>query len=174
MSNNPKIYIKDVKTYPNGKSKIDLENEILKLYKEVPDVKKYFQRILNPPNITSLEAEIEGYLKDQFVDKFNGNPKFRKILQKLNEGEKCGISPQKIIEFMLSIVDMSLDRTMEWSLEESFFDRLDSMFNRACKKITDLNLQTQFEQRCKDIITKCDVGYGLYDEFVWLFNKYFP
>ena len=173
-----KLNVPELRKYLSAKENKELADEIVELVKVFPDVKGYYASKLNPSSEGEILEKYKKIIRNEFYpDK--GFPKWRYSVAKkaISDFMKISNNPKNIADLMLVYVEAGVDCTMAYGdIDEKFYYRMETMFDRAAAYISKNNLKEEFQKRCKDIMEEPSgkVGWGFSESLSETYDEYFP
>ncbi len=157
-------------------TKEQLIEEIAVLFTKFDIVQKHFLLKLQPPDDSSVLDEYKARVTKAMLPKStHGEPKVQVARQLISEYRKISVSESSLIDLMLVYVECGVEFLHNLGdYKESFYDSLQSMFEATLKLIQKNNLESDFVDRCQQVVVKCNnTGYGFEDEMAFLLKEYF-
>jgi hypothetical protein len=76
---------------------------------------------------------------------------------------------------MLYYVEMGVQFTNTYGdIDEAFYNSMESMYQSAVKHIVKHEMEAQFEERCRRIVSETsDIGWGFHDQLSDIYEEHF-
>jgi hypothetical protein len=170
-----KLYLADLKKYLRNKSKEQLVDDIVALFKSFQIVQEYYAPKLNPANDRDILEKYRKIIKDQFYPE-RGFPKLKYSVARkaITDYQKLSDNHYHIADLMLSYVEYGIMITNEFGdIDEQFYDSMESMFEKCLKYINRYQLKDSFKSRCGKAVADCDgIGWGFADGIADIYGTY--
>jgi hypothetical protein len=171
-----KLYISDLKKYLHDKSKDQLTNEIVGIFKLFPIVQDYYTSKLSPNNNQDIFEKYQKIIKKQFYPD-RGFPKLKYSVanKAIRDYQKISNDSHNIADLMLSYVEYGIMCTNSYGdIDEQFYNAMEGMFEKCLKHIKKHHLQDAFRSRCQEAVKSCnDIGWGFGDTMADIYGDYF-
>ncbi|OFX18321.1 MAG: hypothetical protein A2033_00605 [Bacteroidetes bacterium GWA2_31_9] len=160
---------KDLKIYLKGLKKIQLEDQIIDLYKRFKDVKSYYDFAFNPKEDKLLEECKFKIKKEYFPENGRKSKARRSVAHKyIRKFIQLGVDEKIIADIMLFNVEIAQAFSIEkYIKQESFYISLLKSFEEAVIFIGEKGLIPDFQTRIEKIalFTK-EQNWFNYNQFV--------
>lgn len=171
-----KLYVSDLKKYLRDKSKDQLVDEIVGIFKLFPIVQDYYSSKLSPDNDQVIFEKYRKIIKKQFYPD-RGFPKLKYSIanKALRDYQNVSDNSHNIADLMLSYVEYGIMCTDDYGdIDEQFYINMENMFEKCLKYAKKHHLQDAFQSRCQKAIKSCDnIGWGFGDSMVDIYEQYF-
>ncbi len=170
------ITISKLKKELSGKSEKELTDEIVNLFKKIPQVKEYYTVALCAEGEEHVLDKYKNIITHEFFPK-RGYGKARLSVAKkaINDFKKISDKPQLIIDIMLHYVEEGVDYTAQYGdINASFYDSMGKMFEDALKLAEKHNKLAPFQEKCEEIVNEACDGWGFKDELSFTYDNSFP
>lgn len=171
-----KIHLKDLKQYLNQKSKEELINEISDLFGEFENVKDYYATKINPDNAKQVLQKYKDIIKKEFFPSRGfGKARLSVARNAISDFKKVTNSKKELADIMIFYVEIGVEYTNTYGdIDESFYNSMENMYEKALKYIFDQGLQEQFIDRCEKIVKDTSgIGWGFHDTLGDMYYEYF-
>lgn len=155
------------------KSKQELIQEILELYKKFTAVKEYYQA-----QDGDIEVVLEKYkdlIKKEFVNGYiKGHPKARLSVARkaVQDFKKFSNNPEFIADIMLTFVESVSSFNTEFAPDsETFYTSPENMFEKTLEFIKNNELLALFEKRANCLVSRATEGWGHLDSIQEMYEK---
>lgn len=156
-------------------SKDQLIKHIIELDKRYKSVKEYHS-IFFHQNIEEMFTKLKKQIEDEFYP-LRGDPKMRLSVARkaITEAKKLGLPAETMADLMLFYVETGVAFTNDFGdINESFYNSMESMFEKALIFMKNEGLLQEFEKRSKDIAGKSgDIGWGFGDYINDLYYEFY-
>lgn len=156
---------KNLKKNLNQLRKEDLIKHIIELDKKYKSVQEYHSIFFNN-NIAEVLVKFKNQIEDEFYP-LRGNPKMRLSIARkaITEAKKLGLPAENMADLMLFYVETGVSFTNDYGdINESFYNSMESMFEKVLIFIQKESVLDVFKQRVKKIAQNSeDIGWGFSD-----------
>ncbi|MEM6700288.1 MAG: DUF6155 family protein [Bacteroidota bacterium] len=153
-----------------------LEQELIQLYKSVPEIKAYSAAKNMKPE--QIRKELEKYKKKIEAEFWTrgGNPRSpnnRNILQYIQAFEKMSKNPKDVIDLLVHRVEIATDFASQFGgMPDKDYDASYNAFDKAVKLMAEHNLVEHFRARCEDLIEADNIDYWYIEYLEEAFKEY--
>jgi hypothetical protein len=168
--------VSEIKNYLNKKSKQEIVNLVLKLYRSGPLNKEILHTEIRPENENIVKEKFKRIIRTEFFPE-KGDPKLRySILRRaITDFKKICKNRENIADLMIYYVENGVDFTNEYGdVDEEFYIKMENMFSEALQYIFANQLEDVFHKRCLQIkINSDDIGWGFSNAIKDLYYAYY-
>jgi len=170
-----KLTVTDLKKHLNSKSREELTNEIIGLYKKFSDIRDYYASTLSKDGMRDVLEKYKKIIKDEFFP-VRGFGKLRLAVARkaVNDFGKISNSNSDMADIMLFYVENGVEFTNAYGdINEQFYSSIETMYEAALKHICKSELVEDFYTRCEQIVSDTSgIGWGFHDTLGDLFGGY--
>ncbi len=159
------ITISHLKKVLSEKTEKELIEEIINLFKKIPQVKEYFTLAFSAEGEEYVLEKYKETITNEFFPK-RGYGKARLSVAKkaISDFKKISGNPPFIINIMLHYVDQGVNFTGQYGdIDEPFYNSMEKMFEEALKLAEKNSLLPFFQKNCEEIINGACEGWGFQD-----------
>lgn len=170
------ITVTELKNHLKSKSTDQLTNEIIDLFKNINQVKNYYNNRLSSSN-----EVLEKYKK--IIEKkimpsknfSNDGLHLAEAKKVISEFKKLTKNPFDIVDIMLFYVETGVILTKTYGdIDENFYNSMANMYKKTLEFINKNNLKEEFKTRCLLIVENTSgIGWGFHDDLSELFHEFF-
>lgn len=160
------VKINDIKKYLSCKSEKELIEQIIELAKISNDVKEYYLLKVKPDSEKELMEKYKAIIEKEFFPKRGMKfPSYSVLKKAVSDFKKVSKNLSNLADLMLTYVENGVEFTNTYGdIDETFYNNISGMFEKAVDLIIQNNLQDLFENRCKIIMENSrDIGWGFGD-----------
>lgn len=153
----------------------DRAKEIKKLYQLFPEIVEYYQAKLSNEGETELMNKYTLIIEREFrTYNIPGRARINIAKKAVSDFIKISTHSFNIAEIMIRYVEAGVKFTNEYGdIDESFYNSMEIMFEKAFKYILENKMQDVFRERCVKIVSDTDdIGWGFHDNLSELFSRY--
>jgi len=153
-----------------------LIKELVHAYKQYPDVREYYDRLLEPGSEERLLIKYKRIIRDEFFpSKGDGKLRFSVATEAVRQFRKLRMSPASIVDLLLSYAENGVEFTMEYGdIDERFYETIENKYDDALTFMKEQDLLPSFRERARKLVDDTrGVGWGFHDELEYLFEKYY-
>lgn len=172
----PKLALKELRQYLEQRSREELADDIVELYKKLDAVKDYYSLRLKGSYNEQLVDRSKATIRQAFFPgRGFGEANLSLARKAVSDYRKVSSSTEGLIDLMLFYVEMGVQYTNTYGdIDEPFYQSLETMYTRAAKLIVDHSLNAQFETRCRDIVgNTAGIGWGFHDSLNDAYHRFF-
>ena len=152
----------------------ELVAELGKLFKKFKDVQHYYQMEYGEKDGRSgVLAEYKKAVKGQFYSASSNpkNPKASQLRRILSDFKNVAVFQSDLVNLILYRVECAVDFTNDFGdIDSVFYESAENAFAQAVKIIQAEKLQTQFIERCQQIVLNTtDIGWGFHDTLLVIY-----
>ena len=170
------ITLNSLKQYLKQQSKEELIKQIAETFAKFDHVKDYYKGIINPEGNNKVLQKYRTIIKNEFFPSRGfGNARLSVAKKAISDYMKVSPSKEGVADIMLFYVEMGVKFTNAYGdINESFYNSMESMYERMLKYVTDNNFQEKFQSRCKKIVDDTSgIGWGFHDGLSDAYYEYF-
>ena len=170
------ITLRTLKRYLIQQSKEELIKQIAETFTKFDYVKDYYKGIINPEDNDNILQKYQTIIKNEFFpNRGFGNARLSIAKKAISDYKKVSFSKNGVADIMLFFVEMGVKFTNAYGdINESFYNSMESMYERMLKYITENNIQEKFQARCKKIVDDTrGIGWGFHDGLTDSYYEYF-
>ena len=168
--------ISEISRYLESLSAEELTEEIKKLHKLFPDVRKYYKVQLQDNGEEELLAKCKKILQKAFspYSDYSG-PKLREARNAVNDFIKLSGNSSNIAEAMIYYAEMGVKFTNDYGdINEAFYASVENMYEKAAEYVNEHELKDKFVERFKKMAEETDgIGWGFHDTLVDIYLEHF-
>ncbi|WP_119342980.1 DUF6155 family protein [Facilibium subflavum] len=156
------------------KTKEALIDELITLYKKVPEVKKYYNMMEAP--VLDVLNNYKSIMKDEFSNSEKLFPKLRfSVANKaLSDFKKISNDPKLILDLTLYYAECLAEFINAYGpKDEKFYDRAENLYEQALKQVVKHNFLAEFKPRLRALYANACDGYGFQDQLEAIYSDYF-
>jgi len=159
------LTISKLKKALSGKSENDLLEEIINLFKKIPQVKEYYTLALSEEGEELIFDKYKEIITNEFFPKRDyGKARLSVAKKAINDFKKISDKPSLIVEIMLHYVEQGVDFTDQYGdIDSPFYDSMEKMFEEALRLAEKNNLLSFFQKSCEEIVNGACEGWGFKD-----------
>lgn len=157
-------------------SKEELTNDILELFKKFDSVKDYYQIKLSPKEEAQVSMKYKKIIENEFFPARGfGKAKLSIAKKAITEYKKIDETPVGVADIMLFYVEQGVKFTNVYGdIDESFYNSMESMYEKAVQWIVRHEIQDVFNTRCARIVEDTsDIGWGFHDAISHIYSDSF-
>jgi len=169
------ITISKLKNSLSGKSKNELLEEIINLFKKCPQVKEYYTLVFSEEGEELILDKYKEIITKEFFPK-RGYGKARLSVAKkaISDLKKISAKPPLIIDIMLHYVEQGVNFTGQYGdIDGPFYNSMGKMFEKALTLAEQYNLLSFFQERCEEIIKKSCDGWGFKEGLAGTYYEFY-
>lgn len=166
----------NLKEYLSSLDKPKLQEEIIELFRLLPEARNYYK--------FKLEGTLEKNLLNLYKEKLKGEffynilenrVSYSGVGQVLMEFQSISNMPNNVLELMFYYIDLALKFIDSYKIEdEGFYIFLEGVFQRALNIIFKNGLENKFKEKVEDIIYKSNEGlFGLKNTMSSIYSSYY-
>lgn len=167
---------KKLQTFLKSCSKDELGKQIVELCQKFDQVKEFYTvKLSGGIDDTEIREKYKIIIRNEYFPK-RGFGKIRQavVRKAINDYKKVAYSPVGVIDLQLFYVESACDFTKEFGdIDENFYVSAENTFEKTVKEIVKLELQTDFKERCQNIVNNAVEGWGFYDQLSDIYSIYF-
>jgi hypothetical protein len=171
-----KLGVNDLKKYLTGKSEKDLKEEIIELFKISKEVKEYFAiKVLPNAENELLDKYKEIVIKEFFPERGTKFPNYSVLKKAVSGFGKVAQDSVLLADLMLFYVEQGVEFTNTYGdIDETFYNNIARMYERAIDLIVKDNLEDKFERRCQEVMVESrGIGWGFEEIMAELYYSNF-
>ena len=159
----------------SGKSEKELTDEIVNLFKKIPQVKEYYTVTLSAEGEEHiLEKYKEIITKEFFPKRGYGKARLSVAKKAISDFKKISDRPHLVIDIMLHYVEQGVNYTGQYGdINEPFYNSMEKMFEDALKIAKKHNKLSPFQKKCEEIISEACEGWGFQDGLSFTYNEFY-
>jgi hypothetical protein len=168
--------VRDLKVYLKQRTHNELVNDIVALFKQFEAVRDYYHLQFDETAAAQIVSRYKFIIKQEFFPKRgHGLARLPVARKAVTDCKKIVTSHQLIADLMLYYVEIGVEFTCTYGdIDASFYNSMESMYERAAKLISQHNLSEHFDARCQKIVRDAaGIGWGFHDELGAVYDKYF-
>ena len=176
MSTKKKITLRELRQYLKGRSQAELIDDIADLFSKLEPVRDYYSIRLGAGHDEGLLARYKAIIQQEFFPaRGYGQARLSVARRAITDYKRMSTSIEGLVDLMLFYVEMGVRFTNAYGdIDESFYESLESTYERAAKLIVEHGLQDQFEPRCRDIVADtASIGWGFHDNLSLMYGELF-
>jgi hypothetical protein len=165
-----------LKQYLKNCSKEELTSDISELFKRFNSVKDYYQIKLSPQEKIQVGAKYKKIIEDEFFPTRGfGKAKLSVAKKAITEYRKISETPIDTADIMLFYVEQGVKFTNAYGdINESFYNSMESMYEKAVEWIIKYKVQDVFKKRCTRIVENTSgIGWGFHDALSDIYSNAF-
>ncbi|WLE95471.1 MAG: DUF6155 family protein [Candidatus Electrothrix communis] len=169
------ITISKLKKELSGKSEKELIDEIVNLFKKIPQVKEYYTVAFSAEGEKHVQEKYKDIITHEFFPK-RGYGKARLSVAKkaINDFKKISDKPHLLIDIMLHYVEEGVNYTAQYGdINAPFYSSMCSMFNDAMRLAEKHDSLSPFQKKCEKIVSEACDGWGFKDELSFIYDNSF-
>ena len=169
------ITISKLKKALAEKSENDLLEEIITLFKKIPQVKEYYTVAFSEEGENLILGKYKEIITNEFFPK-RGYGKARLSVAKkaISDFKKISDKPPLLIDIMLHYVEQGVDFTDNYGdIDSPFYSSMEKMFGGALQLAEKYNLLPYFKERCDEIVNDACDGWGFKDGVSEIYDDFF-
>ncbi len=169
------ITISKLKKSLSGKSENDLLEEIIVLFKKIPQVKEYYTLTFSEEGEELILGKYKEIITNVFFPK-RGYGKARLSVAKkaINDFKKISDKPSLLIDIMLHYVEQGVNFTDQYGdIDSPFYISMEKMFEEALRLSEKYNLLSFFKKNCEGIVNGACDGWGFKDSLSETYDEFF-
>jgi hypothetical protein len=156
-------------------SKEELISEIAELFKRFDSVKDFYQVKLSPQAETQVSEKYKKIIENEFFPARGlGKGRLSVAKKAVSDYKKLSKSPMDIADIMLFYVEQGVKFTNSYGdIDESFYNSMESMYEKAVEWIIKYEMQSTFEERCQRIVKDTSgIGWGFHDTLSEIYDAF--
>ena len=160
--------------YLKEMNKVELENEVKKLYGKFKEVKKFYE-IEFSQDTTEILNEFKDKIKQEYFPKRGfGKARNRESRKVVTDFKKISIFKKDVIELLLFRAEMMIEFSNSFGdIDEPFYNSLESSYLEACKLIQEEKLEKLFRTECRRLMNETyHFGWGVYSQLKYHYETY--
>ncbi len=160
------IKINDLKKYLSNTSEKELRDHIVELFKISKEVKEYYLLKVSPDSEKELMEKYKKIIENEFFPERGMKfPSYVVLKKAVGDFQKISKNPIYFAELMLIYVENGVEFTNTYGdINETFYNNISRMFEKAVDFITQNALNDVFKKRCKEIMESSEgIGWGFGD-----------
>ncbi len=169
------ITISKLKKSLSGKSENELLDEIINLFKKIPQVKEYYTLAFSEKGEELILDKYKKIVTNEFFPK-RGYGKARLSVAKkaINDFKKISDKTPLIIDIMLHYVEQGVDFTDQYGdIDGPFYNSMGKMFEDALELAGKYNLLSFFQKSCEEIVNGACEGWGFKDGLAETYYEFY-
>ncbi len=171
-----KLGINELKKNLSSKSEKELKEEIIELFKISKEVKEYYAiKVLPNAEKELLEKYKEIVRKEFFPERGTKFPSYSVLKKAISDFTKVSKDSVSLVDLMLFYVEQGVEFTNTYGdIDETFYNNIARMYEKAIDIIVGDNLEDKFEVRCRKVMEDCSgIGWGFEDFMAELYYSSF-
>ena len=176
MSTKKKITLRELRQYLNGRSQAELIDDIAHLFSNLEAVRDYYSIRLGAGPDEGLLARYKAVIQQEFFPaRGYGQARLSVARRAIADYKRMSTSIEGLADLMLFYVEMGVKFTNDYGdIDESFYESMESTYERAAKLIVEHDLQDQFAPRCQAIVDDTvKIGWGFHDNLSLIYGELF-
>ena len=169
------ITVSQLKKAFSEKSEKELVEEIINLFKKLPQVKEYYTVAFSAEGEELVLGKYKEIITNEFFPK-RGYGKARLSVAKkaIRDFTKLSGKPPLTIDVMLHYVEQGVMFTDQYGdIDEPFYDSMKKMFEAALKLAEQNNVLSLFQETCEGIVSNACEGWGFKDGLADTFYEFY-
>ncbi|MEK7591751.1 MAG: DUF6155 family protein [Patescibacteria group bacterium] len=153
-----------------------LIKELIRAYRQYPNVREYYDQLLEPGAEERLLPKYKRIIRDEFFpSKGDGKLRFSMATNGVRQFRKLRVSPASIADLLLSYAENGVEFTMEYGdIDERFYETIENKYDDALAFMKEQDLLPSFRERARKLVDDTQgVGWGFHDQMEYLFEKYY-
>jgi Family of unknown function (DUF6155) len=152
VRNKPNLTI--LKHYLKQCSKEELISDISEIFQKFQPVRNYYQVKLSPQDKTAVSTKYKKIIEDEFFPKRGyGKAKLSVAKKAVLDYKKISGTPASVADIMIFYVEQGVKFTSAYGdIDESFYNSMESMYEKAIDWVVKYDIQGAFEERCRRIV----------------------
>jgi hypothetical protein len=166
----------DLKQYLGTRSREQWIADIGEMFSKIDAVKDYYRSKLNLGYSAEVSEKYKSVIKHEFFpERGFGQARLSVARKAVSDYQKVSASKFGVADMMLYYVEVGVQFTNTYGdIDESFYNSMESMYERAVKYIGRHGLQGQFGERCRRIVTGTSgMGWGFHDGLSDIYGEHF-
>jgi Family of unknown function (DUF6155) len=165
-----------VKAHLKNCSKEELIADITELFKRFQPVQDYYQVKISPQATTNIDKKYKKIIEDEFFPaRGYGNAKLSVAKKAISDYRKICTKADEVADIMLFYVEQGVKYTNSYGdINESFYNSMEGMYEKAIQWIFKYKIQDIFEERCQKIMEDSSgIGWGFSDAMYHIYEEAF-
>lgn len=151
-----------------------LIKELMHAYKQYPDVREYYDHLLEPGAEERLLPKYKRIIRDEFFPmKGDGKLRFSVATNAVRHFRKLRVSPASIADLLISYAENGVEFTMEYGdIDERFYETIENKYEDALQFMKEQSLLPSFRERARKLVDDTEgVGWGFHDQLGDIFAE---
>lgn len=163
----------ELNKYLKEMSKVELENEVKKIYSKFKEVKNYYEIEFSQDTTEILNKYKEKIKLEYFPKRGFGKARNRESRKVITEFKKISIFKKDVIELLLYRAEMMIEFSQQFGdIDEPFYNSLESSYEEACKLIKEEKLEKLFRTECRRLMNETyHFGWGIYTQLKYYYES---
>ncbi|MCI5179245.1 MAG: hypothetical protein D3911_07970 [Candidatus Electrothrix sp. AW3_4] len=169
------ITISQLRKELSGKSEKELTDEIVNLFKKIPQVKEYYTVAFSAEGEEHVLEKYKDIITHEFFPK-RGYGKARLSVAKkaISDFKKISDKPHLIVDIMLHYVEEGVNYTAQYGdINEPFYNSMEKMFEDALEIAKKHNELSQFQELCEELVSEACQGWGFQDGLNCIYDEFY-
>ena len=168
--------LRDFKKYINNLDEKELREELLKLFRKLPQVQEYYiQELMSESEREAMLVDYKKKISNQFWTRSGNpqNPSNAELRRLLSAFEKVSVFPIELIDLLLHRVETATEWANSFGgMSDADYNASIRTFGKAAKMMAEHHLEDHFRDRCQDLFQYHHIDYWYREELENLFERY--